>query len=790
MHLTSSNEVDRMAANIEGNLEFRNRKDLEIAPIEFESGCTGFTESLAGLDVAGLTIILDGLPASSLTDADNAVTTIQTYANFDVNGDILLGENAAVLQFTDHSIVNLLGQNSSDAFVQIAATNASLFVDSSIVLADVFVLDTFFIDTIENNAGHGSDGDILQSMVDDETSSLIHATNAAFVSNSSVQLTNTHFDRLAIFANENYSDLIQPFVLNKNLGSTFTGSIDASVFSDMATDSFLLNGTSSVDGVFDVEESFIQHGFFAGNNEFVNANQIGIVVINNPQIELIGFDQLGLNAVQLENVTSVSEAIFAKGDIYLETSAGDLTILANVVTTEISSNITVVSGNDVNLNNNAELQRLDNSNVIGLVNTIQTSFIEDHFILVDPRSVLVFPGDTAFSDLNAQLDSAIGFQSFELFFGNTGERSFNVIVGWFVEGVTPGNAINANFQQTLLQAMNQTTGDFLLSDFINFGQPISAFSIDMDSITLGESQPLTLTNTSQFQQAFFADASFLLSQIFVTNDARINLFADGGKADLNFSQEVLPTRTVVQNPTVIVVETPSISIPETPAVAPQPLFNYVNLIQDPESPPLLTEPPSNTYFVIKFTADDDGVFEESFTWNDVDDDPDAIRNAIERAQLVDESFWSQQGDNREINWTDEIKNQRRVKPGLYYIFEFEEGQLVPEPADAPVDRTDIENIVAPEESETSLNEEQNALPDFRIESGFDTIPTIGENISELSTQEKTGNHSMFLASTLLLGQWLMQKQNNVSSALPAESNSRERNLFSRAARFKRRANRI
>ena len=270
--------------------------------------------------------------------------------------------------------------------------------------------------------------------------------------------------------------------------------------------------------------------------------------------------------------------------------------------------------------------------------------------------------------------------------------------------------------------------------------------------------------------------------MFVTNDARINLFADNGNTDLNFTQEVLPTRTVVQNPAVIVVEKPTIAIPATPAVAPQTSFNFVNLIQEPESPPLSTEPPPNSYFLVKYTADDDGIFEESFKWNDPNDDPDAIRSAIEKARLTNDiSFWPDT-ESQNGNWTEQIKEQNRVKPGLYYIFEVEEGQLVPEPVDAPVDRTDIENLVEPGENDTSQN--QDAIP----EQAVPDQQQISESTNQIdqAVKTKTGSQSPFLASTLLLGQILIQQTNDGDAPLQAETTSGT-NIFSRASRFRRRA---
>ncbi len=800
--LNGDNRVENIAAELSGRLEFTNRRDLNIAPLIYVSSCQPFHETLTGIDVLSVQLAVTAgyLSNGDLTDAENSITVIATAADFNVEGNIVLGDGEAKLQFTDHSIEDLLVQNSTENVVRIAATgnganvdgsdishaqNATLFVDSSIVLSDVNVAKALFIDTIEATPANGSAGDILQSQIDEDTNSTIRAQDAAFFSASSVQLTQTWFDRLAVDANQNHARLIQPFQLNANIGSTFTGSIDANVFAAVDPDPFLLNGNQPLDGVFDVEEAFLNDGFFAGNNDFVNALRIGAVVVNGKEIELVSFDELSLEPVQLADSSNPFAAITTFGDAYIETKSGDLQVSANIDVTSRLSNITVIASENVSLAESVELRRIAEHHVVGVVNTIQSFFLTDHFVLQNPRSVIAVPGDPAFSDLNAQLDSAVGFQPIELFLGNPGEQSFNILIGWFVEGVTASEAISAPFQMSLLQEMGQASSEFLLSDFGNFGQAISAIALQLDSVLADSDLAIEVSNTSQFQQSFFADESFLLSQVFVTNDARINLFAHGGSTDLNFSQEVLPTRTVVQNPTPIVVDKPLIEIPSTPAAAPQPIFNFVNLIQEPESPPVTISQQPESFFLIRYTADDDGVFEESFKWTDPNDDPDAIRAAIERAVLNnDDLYWPDTEDEKQGNWTNKIKEEQRVKPGLYYIFEVQEGERVPEPVDAPVDRTDIENLIDSESSETG---------ELREPPQTSFIAPIEETTDEelapiacLSTHTSSVTRNALLSSSLFLGQMLIDGENNASKPPQTHGDNERRRMFSRASRLRRR----
>ena len=809
--LGGNNMVQNIAANIDAELVFTNRRDLEISPLEFSSNCSDFNESLTGIDVVSLVINVTAgdMTSGSLSDASGTATIVQSNADFNVANEIILGDGDAMLEFTDQLIDNLLENNVSEQVVRISASgnrggpaeadilatsNVSLYVDSSIIFGDVNVDGLLFVDSVEAFPTNGAAGDILQSMKTDNVDSIISASNAAFVSNASVQLTNTSFDRLAVDANQHHSMLTQPFVLNENIGTTFTGSIDANVFADLAAAQFLLNGNPAtpLDGILDVEDGFLDDGFFEDNNDFVNPYRVGAIVVNNKTLDLVSFESLALNADQLANVTDSTFAVTTYGDNYFETAEFyDLNLNGNVAVTSVFSNITVVAGNTLSLNDGAELRRIDDGFVVGLVNTKQAGFATDHFVLVDPRSILVVPGDAAFSDLNAQVDSAIGFQAFDLFIGNPGEKSFNIIAGWFVADVSPAEAIDPAFQQSLLQLPGDMTSDFLLADLANFGQGVSAFSLRIESIVDGVQPSLTLTNITQFEQSFFAGQSFLLSQIFVTNDARINLFEDAGSTDLNFTQEVIPTRTVVQNPEVIVVSKPSFNIPETPGAAPQQIFSFVSLVQEPEARPIPTDQQPESYFEIRYTADDDGIFEESFKWTDLNDDPDAIRAALEKAILNNnEEFWPETQDADQGNWTDKIKSKNQIKPGLYYIFEVQEGQTIPEPVDAPVDRTDIENLVEPGSSSEVTQAEDIQFP-FDLPANSERVDIVTEQelltkpVAFDRTEFSAATNSAMLGSMLLLGQCLLNKEKEPSAG-STTNKYQQNNLFSRASRFRRR----
>ena len=170
--------------------------------------CNSLVQSFDGINVDSVTLnVTSGLAGNGdLTDSTDATSIIGGSADFNVAGDIELGDAQAVLAFTGQTIGDLLSNTVADSFVQISAAgnaansdgsdilatqNVSLFVDSTIILADTAVANLLFIDTIEAANNEFSIGDILQSQLSNTDQSLIDSTQAAFVSGASVQLTNT-----------------------------------------------------------------------------------------------------------------------------------------------------------------------------------------------------------------------------------------------------------------------------------------------------------------------------------------------------------------------------------------------------------------------------------------------------------------------------------------------------------------------------------------------------------------------------------------------------------------------
>ena len=125
----------------------------------------------------------------------------------------------------------------------------------------------------------------------------------------------------------------------------------------------------------------------------------------------------------------------------------------------------------------------------------------------------------------------------------------------------------------------------------------------------------------------------------------------------------------------------------------------------------------------------------------------------------------------------EFKEENEVKPGLYYIFEVQEEQELPEPVDAPIDRTDIENLVEPDTSSSETDSNDSAQDQARV------------LLKQVSPESKIGDLSeptrqAYVGSALLFAQCLINRKNNsakpVNYFVPGKSK-----LFSRASRLAR-----
>ena len=738
----SNNLIDNISADIQGNLSLTNVRSLELDQLTYSSSCSAAPVTLV-FDVGSVDFNIMG----DLVDSASSAATIDTTANFDVSGDIVLGDGAAQLVF-GHQIGDLLnGQLTAPGHVTIdSAITANLEVDSTVIFADVNLQDSLIVDAsgdiLQTLLPDGSDADAL---ADDTT---IDAPLASLTSDASIQLVNTNFDDLAAVANTSSSQLISPFVINQNILSTFTGSLVDNFTTDIDTDG---------DGVFEVfhddeggvNTEFTQPDFAAGNHEFVNNQNIGVIVDNQTQ--------LAITEVQGRN------GVVSQGDVYIETADGhDLNVLSDVLVTDAQSNITLVAGETFSLD--ADLRRAS----AAIVNTAETEFT-----LLNPRSAAGF-GNEVFSDSLAGVDPTEGFQTIEFEFGNAGEFSFNVLIGWIIEGIDTIDAIQPEFQQVLVQQSSLTTNEFLFSDPTPDGIQITLTLNDSDGF--GEtidgfafrtaSGQQSLQNIDQFNSEFLSPRGFALSQIFVTNDAKINFFEDAGVQDLNFSQDVLATRTVVENPGIIQVARPVFEIPSPPDAVFSDQSGVIVQVSYEGSDPILTEDEPESYYLVKFTEDDDGVFEEEFRWTG-DEDPDAIRAMIEDASL-DVGSWPDTADE-EGNWTEQIRDNK-AKPGLYFIYEVQEGEELPQPVDEPVDRTDLE----------SLRDEQIDLLQQADE------PSLGTHVLPKPVEARTSYANLALASAIALSNLKAQRKPERETNCDPPNTEIAENMFSRRARMLRR----
>ena len=516
-----------------------------------------------------------------------------------------------------------------------------------------------------------------------------------------------------------------------------------------------------------VNTEFSQSDFAAGNHEFLNTSDVGVIVGN-------------VSELDVTTVNGVS-GVVSTGDVYIETTAGnDLNVLEDVLVIDPNSNITLIAGETFTLD--AELRR---SNA-AVINTIATELE-----LINPRTVTQF-GNEVFSDTQAQVDPTVGFATFDFEVGNPGEFSFNVIVGWLIGGIDDIDSIQADVQQGLGQEPFFTTGQFLLSDPTPDGQPsmlvisdFDGFEETVDAFALRQSAGLfSLQNIDQFDSELLATRGFLLSQIYVTNDAKINIFQDAGNFDLNFATDVIATRTVVENPGIIQVARPVFDIPSPPDAIDGAESGVIALVSYDGSDPIATREQPESYFLVKFTEDDDGVFEEEFRWNG-DEDPDAIRAIIEDAPLEFENWPDTAGEGG--NWTDRIRSDS-AKPGLYFIYEVQEGEELPQPVDEPIDRTDLESLR--DSSDEPLTE-----PDADMVPSVDP-PTpdnsLSPNITNIDSEKdsmQTAAANLSLASAIALSRLNASRKCASSSAQPEEEQATDADSpsrFGRRQRLKRR----
>ncbi len=666
--LDQANVVNRIAGHVDGTLTFTNTQNLQISSLQYQSIC-GTTELLAGIDVINLDLVVQG----NITDAAVALATVttrvQSIAQLTAetaaglrDRDIILGESAnEALFFTDHSHATLVANVASPEFLEVQARNATLFVDSTVILSDSTLNGTLFV----NATGH-----ILQ------TPSLISAPNAAFVAGQSIQFSNTEFTNVAAESGASAAlirsirDAVTTIIiagnvvaLNPNIGNTFTGHLD---------------------------NYFDPNDFSPDNHDFVNENAVGVLL----------FDQTAITVTNVFDPATFASVngITAVGDVHVETDIGNIDIREDIIVLDTNSNITIAAAANVNLLNGASLRRFDGALLQAVVNTT-APFLQ----LTNPRSFLDV-AFAAFGDSKAQVNPFIGIQDFQFDFGSLGEQSFNVIVGWFVDVVVFDGVNAAELAQLtdIFQLLN--ANNFL---HINNGR-------DADGFALGVAGTASLENLEPFEFSVLVDNSRLLSQFFLTNDSQINLFANAQNAatiqDLNFTLELLPTQAGEPFAPEPNVERPQFSIPDVPVSVPTPLSPFTSPLLTPEEAPIALGRQPESYYLIRYSEDDDGVYEHEFRWTG-EENPESIRSLLEGAALSDDQ---QDWDENSKDTTNKIK-LGRLRPGIYYIFEVLEGQELQQAVDEPINRTDIENARPARDANNTdgsnpANDKQNVPP--------------------------------------------------------------------------------
>ena len=510
---------------------------------------------------------------------------------------------------------------------------------------------------------------------------------------------------------------------------------------------------------------------------YVNTGSLGIAIVNEG------------NFVNMAGVSAGSGTISAStGDVYIETQAsGTLTIREDVSVASPARNITLFAGGDYSIVNGAQLTR---GAAAGVFFT-NTTFVD---VLNEFANSPVNPAT------NSQIvDLAYGgFQGFDV------EREFDVNVFWGIKGQVDVT-VNVDFNGLNAALLSQIMGHVTTQEFdVFYDRNISTLSDVLSSDAAGDQF------SNVFQDLFPEFANIAM----VFNDAQINVFenASSDLIDLNVAAQdfrgtnldALPVLPVVAPPP----EVPVFNVSVTPPSAIDPI-NDVEVIT--EEAPIQTGRQPESFYLVRFSEDNDGTYEGQFEWIG-DEDIEAIRTKLESAQLIEGSEdWTAE------DWERALK-EGKIKPGLYYLFEVQEGDTSEQPVDEIIDRTDIENVVDSETDPEANDANQN--PSSEDESPADQeldpaqapqdgLPEDGEaqadqddaSVSETKplvpfAQEQANHRFSPTTNRMLLGSSLLLACSTRASNRSQERETiekinrlanEEESFFSRSARLKRKS---
>jgi hypothetical protein len=292
----------------------------------------------------------------------------------------------------------------------------------------------------------------------------------------------------------------------------------------------------------------------------------------------------------------VDQTVESESEIFLTTTAGDISVDQSISTSGLNDNILIVAGDELNLN--AELQRGANSAVLDVSNLNPD---------VGETRLLLEPSDDG-QEL-AFIDTDNFTQDFIYTFGRDGEQDYTTTVFFGIELESYEVAgIEPNFE--LLDAADLPFVDARLTELTNLlEQGFESRSFYEDSnggqaFIQNTSQPIVDGDSASFTLEFLNNNPEFRSVAFVFNDAGINVFDNAaepvdGLRDLNVVVEDFQGLANIGTPPVIFVDREEFQIADriefTPAVESS-FFQSVVLAEDP----LFTQTVYEKFFVVVY----------------------------------------------------------------------------------------------------------------------------------------------------------------------------------------------
>ena len=585
-----------------------------------------------GLQVDGETILNESNDIEVLAANNNGATQFT-----DIN-DLKVGTVTIEAVSADRAMLDMNGVIEADEVLLVGVTTSdddvNLTAGGNLTLEQQVTLGTgdLFLDV---------DGGVTQLEVDVDEDGTIQAAGLGLMVEGATILNNIGNDVDVIAAGNGGNQGAIQFVDVDDLavgqvtvaGVTLTGVeidsqgivLDEVSFTDQID---VLNGTTQTQTL---NDELIFNPSFEGYLQ-------GLSVTNDGVASNVGLALLSGGELQ------VNQGVSAASDVFLTTTADDITVNQDIATNDLADRILIVGADELNLN--AELSRGTEGRVISVSN------LNGELIILNPQNA----GDTfALTDLNDQN------QNFEFTFGQPGEQGFTTTVFF---GVSLDSYISSGLLpdfDVLDFVVPETSASLTEVLFAGGVEDFESRSVFFDSAggqtsIVNQSQPINGANdllppspanpiaTASFTLDFLNTNPEFRNVAFVFNDAGINIFdnavtADGVR-DLNVAVEDFIGLANIGTSPVITVERPEFETPEQVefiSVAEPDFFQSTVVAEQP----LFTQTVQEKFFVVVYfenqaEADDfEFVFEQLETSETGEKDFDQLREILKRFDSLD-----------------------------------------------------------------------------------------------------------------------------------------------------------